>query len=303
MQSVERLDEVLSVVGGLILQYLFGPVVGLVERLFPKWWEFLQRPRPLTTTTGMDALGLERFLYESAFWIVLFSTLFLAVPRLSKALAPKWYDSLQKGHRRDLPSYAVCMVHHFYLVPRSWYRIWIDYNLPASMWAMRDYGPLEAIVSPFCIGYLVADSICYAIPNFSVEYIIHHVLTISIVLAGVNSNNYIGRFIPHLLVSDTTQLLYNTSWLLKRVGGFSESSPVCMTLELLFAVIFPCVRIFVMPMAFLCISLNGANKDFGLARFVFLPLCLLQYYWFSLICRRLVGILSGSKPPSKKKSE
>jgi hypothetical protein len=134
-------------------------------------------------------------------------------------------------------------------------------------------------------------------PNLGVDYMIHHVLTAAIVWAGTNSDQSLSRFIPHLLSSDTSQLLLNSSWLLKRIGGLSESSPITKTLDTMFALSFPVVRLFIMPVAMLTVTRNPQYaKDMGIVRFVFLPLCILQYYWFGKIVLHVAGV----KKPKKK---
>jgi hypothetical protein len=294
--GVEDLDNLLQIPGAHILP-LFEPVAELIEWVFPSYWKFVQRPRSESRRAGIDAIGLDSFLQWTLLWSVVFSLMSVLIPRASKRLFPKWWEGLDKRYKVEFAAYIVCTFHHFYIVPRSWYHIYVDYFAPETSWSKIDYGENEAIVTPFLMGYLIADMICYALPTRQVDYMIHHVLTAAIVWAGTNSDQSLSRFIPHLLSSDTSQLLLNSSWLLKRIGGLSESSPITKTLDTMFALSFPVVRLFIMPVAMLTVTRNPQYaKDMGIVRFVFLPLCILQYYWFGKIVLHVAGV----KKPKKK---
>ena len=154
-----------------------------------------------------------------------------------------------------------------------------------------DFGQKEALVSPFCCGYLIADLFIFAIPHLSLEYTLHHILTLIIVLGGISGHNSIARFIPHMLVADLTQLLYNSSWLLRRWGWGARSHAV-LCLEILFVLAFPLCRILVMPVSFLRVGTEaGLAKQMGVGRFALLPLFCLQLYWYRLVLKRVAGIL------------
>lgn len=311
MESLE--EQVLRPLGVLIIEHLLEPLDRGVKFVAPAYHAFLRRPRPNTATVGGASMGDWFYVYTCG-WAVFFTVCFLVIPVVSRRFFPVWWDSLKttvKGrngkdkvidYRRDFPSYVVCMMHHVVVVPRSWYRIYQDYNLPRSQWATFDYGPVDYIVAPFLLGYLLSDSICYALPNLSVEYILHHTFTIAVTAAGHSSDSYLSRFIPHLLSSDTTQLFFNGAWLLKRFG-WKDDSPLCMLLEILFVFAFPCVRIIILPMAFLTVTLNGSAIGFGWVRYMFLPLSLMQYYWFSKIISRLWKIVSPSPAKPKPHTE
>ena len=298
--AVERaIDSILSTIGAYLFP-LFVPLPGIISKVFPAYWNFVSRPMPLTTTTGFDALGYEYFFYLSCKWTVVFCGLHLFVNALCRQKRfASWWQGLSAEHRRDFSTYTVVMVHHVYVVPRSWWRMYSDYQVRPEDFATMDYGPLDSIVSPILTGYLIADTIFYALPQKSIQYLIHHTVTMAIVLGGNSGNNYLTRFIPHLLVSDTTQLLYNTSWILKRFG-WKDNSPICLTLEILFAVMFPIVRVFIMPVAFLRVGIAEtlgnpneqtlAKEGMRLGRFSFLPLFIMQLYWYSLVLTRVVGL-------------
>ncbi len=61
------------------------------------------------------------------------------------------------------------------------------------------------------------------------------------------------RFIPHLLICDTTNILFNTAWLL-RLGNL-RGTVVVSILEVLFAISFLLVRAIHMPTMFVALGL------------------------------------------------
>ena len=68
---------------------------------------------------------------------------------------------------------------------------------------------------PILVGYLVADLLCTALPTLSVEYIVHHTVTLYLTFSGCYANTGTHRYIPHLLLSDFTQLAWNSAWILR----------------------------------------------------------------------------------------
>lgn len=307
LQAGQRLEDlVLAPLGEVWCANVLRPIDNGIHFVFPAYHAFLNRKAPEVLTMGGDSMGNWYYIYTLA-WTVFFTIVCLLIPVVSRRYFPVWWNGMRvinKGkdgrdkvidYRRDFPSYVVCLMHHMYVVPRAWYRIYQDYHLPASQWAKMDYGPLDfAEFAPILLGYLISDLICYALPLLSVEYIFHHFFTISITAGGYKTPSINARYIPHLLTVDTSQLFFNAAWLIRRFG-VTDSNPIVIALELLFVVSFPTVRILTMPMAFITATLNGQIKSFGWVRWVILPLCLMQYYWFFLIIRRLMRMLTPAK--------
>jgi hypothetical protein len=155
------------------------------------------------------------FLHYTICWSSLFSLLFVVVPYVTSITFPRWFSSLEPRKRREYPSYVVCLVHHLALVPLAWYLLFQDINLSESEFASFNYINAIGYVGPFCIGYLVSDTIFFALPELLLhqkfEYICHHVLSIYLVISTMTGPSPFCKFIPHLLICDTTNILFNTA--------------------------------------------------------------------------------------------
>lgn len=128
------------------------------------------------------------------------------------------------------------------------------------------------------------------------EYIIHHTLTLFLVISSLFGNGEILRFIPHLLISDTTNIFFNIAWIMRLFGG--KGSTVVVTLEMLFALSFLLVRVINMPCMFY--ALGNQAKGLGLARHALAPIAIMQWYWFYKIARTII-IRFMENPNTEKK--
>lgn len=259
---------------------------------------FILRPLPThDTPSGADVV--DNFYLKIALWSSFFIVLFQLVPLLSKTIFPTWYNSLVPRKRKEFPSYVVCLVHHFALVPIAWYHVIQDFSRSGSELQQIDYAPIEAIVAPFCLGYLISDTVCFAISEMlagRLEYIIHHVMTVWLVMTTMYASGHITRFIPHLLICDTTNVFFNTAWLMRTAG--LQGNAFVTFLELAFAVAFLFCRAINMPMAFFAVSQSPMGQSLGWARLTLIPIVLLQWYWFAKI---LLGMKSRLSPSSSSK--
>eukprot|EP01034_Spumella_vulgaris_P034368 gene34368-42384_t len=116
-------------------------------------------------------------------------------------------------------------------------------------------------------------------------------MTIFLVLSTLFAQGSLNRFIPHLLICDTTNIFFNTAWLMRTAG--LKDHPVVTTLEVLFAVTFLFTRVINMPLVFFVISLNSTAGGLGLAQYTLLPISIMQWFWFSKIATTLVKRLGG----------
>lgn len=273
----------------------------LLEMLLPAYMRFMiGREDVMAASEGK--LGLHAFhsteglLRECAMYTVGFALLYPALDwACRRPYLAKWYASMEPKYKRDFLAYVVCTVHHFYIVPRSWYSIYSDVRRGG---ATADYSQLEASVSAIVIGYLVADTLLWVLPNRSMQYLAHHVLVLCIIWAGLQAPMYLMRYIPHLLVAETTPYLYNVAWLLRR-GGFRNES-VLLALELAFVLAFPFVRLLNMPVVFLVITENGLASHMGWVHWLFLPLSCLQFFWGYLVLLRVCRTLSTRDKKKRK---
>ena len=233
---------------------------------------------------GLDAFhSTQGLLRETLMYSVGFALLYPVFDWVCRRpYLAKWYGDMEPKYKKDFLAYAVFTLHHFYVVPRSWYSIYMD---ALRGGATADYSQLEASVSAFVMGYLVADTLLWVLPNRSLQYLVHHVLVLCIIWAGLQAPMYLMRYIPHLLVAETTVCLYNVAWLLRRMGFRNEI--VLSSLELAFVLAFPAVRLLNMPVVFLVITENGLASHMGWVRWLFLPLSCLQYFWGCLVFSRV----------------
>lgn len=263
--------------------------------MFVEYWHFISRELPISETpTGFDVLP--HFFYKTAIWTLFFTAMNIVVPTLAAFVTPKWYGSLSLRDRREFPSYVVCLIHHIAMVPTAWVHVYQDSLLTDEMALLVDYASLEAIVGPFCIGYLLGDTIAFAIPEaiaFRFEFIIHHILTVWLVGTAMFGPGNLLRYIPHLILCDSTNIFFNLSWLLRRSGY--KGSALVTTMELLFALFFLLVRVINLPFVFLVLTLNPSSVKWGLARYSLLPIALMQWYWFSKIVTTLTARLLGTQ--------
>lgn len=235
-------------------------------------------------TVGLNTIA--HFPYKVAFWSIFFSLLYVVIPAAAYRFFPKWYNGLDERKRREFPAYVACLVHHFLMVPRAWIHVYQDYNRSDVDLLSVQYGILEAAIAPFSIGYLIGDTIGYAIPQMfrkDFEMIIHHIFTTWIVGSTIGAPGHFCRYIPHMVICDTTNIFFNVAWLL-RAAGWRDSSFVT-TLELLFAFSFVFVRAINLPLIFLAVQYAPSVEKLGWARFPMGPIALMQWYWLSIIIR------------------
>lgn len=261
------------------------------------YWHFMSRqPAPdfhqLTTIEVFP-----NFFTETLWWTLFFTGFFLVTSKALKTLFPKWQGSLSSKKQKELPAYIVCLFHHIVRVPNAWIHVLSDFYRIDSEAATMSYCVIEAGVGPFAIGYLTGDLICFAIPEAlrgEFEFLIHHVAIIVIVSYSTFQHPYVCRWIPHLLICDTTNLLFNTAWIL-RTTNLKESF-VVKALEIGFAASFLFTRVIHLPVVFLVVAASPYGDGMGWCKLFFLPMVLLQWYWFSKIAVTTLNRLgAGSK--------
>ncbi len=112
------------------------------------YWDFINRDVDPNSIRGIDAQP--NFIKYTAAVCFAFSSLFVLVPLITKAVGGEGYKNLEARKQIEYPSYVVCLVHHFMLVPLAWYSIYNDLYRVDSRTA--DYASIEAIRAPICIG-------------------------------------------------------------------------------------------------------------------------------------------------------
>eukprot|EP01037_Dinobryon_pediforme_P030709 gene30709-34895_t len=116
----------------------------------------LQRDPPtFPVPRGIEAVP--GFFKDCAIWTVFFTGLMLLAPRMAKTLAPSWYKQLDSRKKAEFPPYAV---------------------IPNYSNGMVDYSHFLEFLTPILGAFVVADTLCYALPESVFhnhhEYLIHH---------------------------------------------------------------------------------------------------------------------------------
>lgn len=266
--------------------------------MFVEYWNFISRELPINPfPTALDIIT--DFYYKTVLWSLFFCILHIITPLLLRNIFPSWFSSLSTRDKRDIGSYVVCTVHHLAMVPTAWVHIYNDSLLSPEIATSVQYAVVESSVAPFVIGYLVGDTLCYAVQEMFAlrfEFMIHHVLTLALIYSALAGPGYFCRFIPHLIICDTTNIFFNFAWLLRR-SGFKGTSVVTL-LEVFFAFSFLLVRAINLPVVFLQTMFHPEVAQWGWARYTLAPIALMQWYWFSKILTSMVRKLM---PESAKK--
>jgi hypothetical protein len=277
--SVYTLIENSLTFAGKPLVPALNAIGDLVGYIAPNYWSFLNRGFGKYNADNFTDVIYKNFWLHSIYCTIFFSSLFLFIPKLITFYASKWHDSIDDKKKKELPAYIVCMFHHVVIVPWSIKSIYDDwYHRNNDIHLFHDYRTTETSVVPILIGYLMGDLFCSAIPTMQWEYIIHHIITLYLTIQGCFAiPPYTARFIAHLLICDSTQLTFNTAWLLRLTPY--QNHPIVTILELSFLCFFILFRVINMPLCFLVQMQHGAAIGMGLARFTFLPLTLMQFFW------------------------
>lgn len=261
------------------------------------YWEFLSRSLPPPRNT-VGLASIPHFSRNTIIWSIFFTILNLLVPKVLASFYGKWYNQLPIRKKEELPPYIVSMLHHLTAVPFAWYLLagdlqgQVEYNDTDPTFSF-----FQQIVIPFCIGNVVGDTFCFAIPQAmrgNLEFIIHHVLTVWMVVALVGGEANFARYFAHLLICDTTNVFFCTAWLL-RLAGFRDHW-IVQALEVLFAISFFFLRGINLVLVFIVIYFMPESSTLGLARYTLPPIAFLQWFWLSKIFK---SIFAKTKPPKK----
>ena len=107
---MEVLDSHLSSMGKH-LQPLSSFVDQMMSTVTPNYWSFLNRGFGLNTQEDFMNIYPD-FWIHTVYSSLFFISLFLLFEPCVKYFAPKWYSNLDNKKSKELPAYAVCMVHH-----------------------------------------------------------------------------------------------------------------------------------------------------------------------------------------------
>eukprot|EP01040_Poterioochromonas_malhamensis_P000210 gene210-220_t len=264
--------------------------------------DFVYRKLPSHhSPTGFNVI--DNFYLIVAGWTLIFVAWYYLFDYLGKRLFPVWYKQLPERKRREFPVYAMCLVHHFVVVPRAWIHVFQDFfRFPNDLSDIL-YVYLEAPMVPFSFGYLLGDTLVYALPELfkvgTYDYLLHHVLSSWLLVNAMSSSGHMMRYTPHLIICDTTNILFNIAWLLRTSEIFRGSS-IVKTLEIGFALLFLPTRVINLPLILWAAFNQEYAKELGISRYAFIPIILLQFYWFVKIVTGISSRFSSSSLSSKK---
>jgi hypothetical protein len=261
---------------------------------------FRRDPPSFEVLRGVDAVP--NFFADCAKWSLFFTGLMLLTPVLAKQFFPTWHKQLDKKKKGEFPPYAVSMIHHVIVVPYGWYYFIKDLALPNYDQGMLEYTHFLQFLTPIIGAFIVADTLCYALPESLFhnhhEYIIHHILAMLLFVPFLYGPGALVRFYPHLIICETTNLLFNIAWLL-RLTGHRDSLAVTIC-EIAFAVMFFLVRFVNLSFSFLKIFFSNEGLEMGIYRFLLPPISALQWYWMGKIVQALYKKF-GEKAPKHQK--
>lgn len=253
------------------------------------YYSFMMRDqRGDQVTTILDIYPLETAMPHVLIWSLIFIALSSAGDLLVPLLCPLYYQRLEDKKRKEMSSYITSTIHHVYVVGYGAWTIYMDMQRPPSDYDY-DYKLNMMQFIPVVSGYLFSDIVYCAIPDFlngKMDTIGHHILGVAICFSAFLLNSSIARFIPHLLICESSSLVFNLAWIFKSMG--QKDTSIVITLEYLFAVLFTLLRVIHMPAVIASCWMFAQSVEVKWVLMVLLvPIYLLQVYWFFAILRAL----------------
>jgi hypothetical protein len=267
------------------------------------YWNLLSR-RPANVHTGFASFPMDEtfntstFYVQTIYWTIGFSAISLLIPILLKSLCAEYWNNLEKSKKIEFPSIIITIIHHSYVVPIAIKWIYEDFTTSDNDYGLRDSATKEALIAPFCLGYFFADTFFYVLQQLIIgkfEMFIHHFLFVYLVLSALFASGEINKLIPHLLICDSTGLIFNTCTILRTLGFRDHLTVVIM--EYLFGLFFLLFRSVNMPLSFLVMFLHFDHNSLGLAQYVVPLICMLQWFWMYKI---FVMVIFGKSDKPKK---
>lgn len=248
-------------------------------------WNFLTRHQQLQSTDNFFTSN-PYLLHHTFLWAIFFSLIYFLTSYLSKTLDPKWYETLPKKKKSEVPTYALALSHHLLIVPASIYYIYIDYNLLPDQVEAYNYFISYAPLLPFTFGYFIADTILYTIPELisgRYAYFIHHIFAVLLLFSLATAGGPCVRALPHFLLMELSSIFFSSAWLLRQIGY--RGSIMVTIFEQLFVLFYFILRILHMPC--LLYALSSYVHTLGPFQYCLVGVMFLQIYWFYQIIQTL----------------
>jgi hypothetical protein len=258
------------------------------------------------TPRGIDAVP--NFAYEVLLWSIFFICFYQGSSFCLKFFFPKWYASLPDRKKREYPSYMTCTLHHLVVVPRGYLHVYQDFMRTSADLQTVHYAQLESPIFPFIMGYLIADTLCFALPEMvktgGFEFLLHHLMSIWLGAASVNATGHIMRCSPHLEICESANLFFNAAWITRTFGEEYKEITFVKACELIFATLFFFTRVLNLPLVCLKMYISPYASTLNGAQYTLIPIVFLQFYWFYKIVGSIFSRgVGGSKKADKKKAD
>eukprot|EP00600_Ochromonadales_sp_CCMP1393_P012021 CAMPEP_0175009210 /NCGR_PEP_ID=MMETSP0005-20121125/7392_1 /TAXON_ID=420556 /ORGANISM="Ochromonas sp., Strain CCMP1393" /LENGTH=251 /DNA_ID=CAMNT_0016264841 /DNA_START=1 /DNA_END=753 /DNA_ORIENTATION=+ len=205
--------------------------------------------------SSYDSLGYsvdETFLNYVLLWTIVVSVLHLAFTPAMEFLFPVWHKELTPRKRHELPSYSIGLLHHVVVSPVCLWQLYSDFMIYAGNdgvllpFAKDHYDALfsNSGVYPFSMGFFIADTLFYSIPEAikgAPLYLLHHLVAILLQYACLTMSHGTTMLVfPVMMATEVSSIFFNTAWILRSAGY--RSSTFVSTLETLFALSFLLLR-------------------------------------------------------------
>lgn len=261
--------------------------------------EYLYR-EPVKELEPCD-IAYEGFYYSILYWTIIFSLLHMLTPSFSRFFFPKWYANLEEKKRLLFPSYLICTLHHVFQVPWAIRSAFTDYNRSVIESQGFNYGQYTGPAATFAMAYFISDTLTFAIEaafKGDFGFITHHALILSITFSAARVDGFICKWIPHLLLMDTSAFVFNMAWLLRLIDTDKNSimkKYIILLLELSFVLFFFVTRCVHYPAFATSIVLSDYGQKLGVMRFLLIPFGGLQFYWMFYVIKSIIKKITAPK--------
>lgn len=270
--------------------------------MIQQYLSFILKPFPThPTLTAFE--NYPNFYFHWFLWTCFFTFFCLATKYICEHVFQSWWCKLSVRKQKEFPAYLASLIHHFFMVPYAFYQIYKDFQRSDEEYNNIHYSVVESSVGPFSLGYLLGDTFCFAFEaalGGKAEYLIHHVMGVWLVVALVHGPGHLGRAFPHFLLCESSAFCFNLAWVLRSFEIF-QGSTLVLILELGFAFFFLFTRVINLPLMFWSMLTSEYINELGVARFILIPLALLQWYWFSIIVSGIANRIPKKDTERKEK--
>jgi hypothetical protein len=211
------------------------------------------------------------------------------IDRLVPLIFPAYYKAMPEKKKGELAAFMTSLAHHSYVVPYGIYFILNDLKRTDTTY---DYKADMIQFIPVVGGYLFSDMIYCAIPDAmkgqNILMFGHHILGLGLVFFSFFLTSSTARFVPHLLICESSGIVFNLAWLVKSFGQSWADSRVVQILEYMFAVCFTLTRVVNLPFIVLACAIFAENATLRWVIGILMgSVMLLQFYWFWAIIKAL----------------